>query len=126
MQLHQSTSDSGDYGTRNNYFFLRLLGQNIINRRKKNENGPGYIKYTSSKEDDESNPTGKATTYQCGITTKEIGAKLIALADAFDAEFFGNLNISKEQYRISVSSVSERFLSSTIQLLQKWTKIRQK
>ncbi|KAM3716487.1 Programmed cell death activator egl-1 [Dirofilaria immitis] len=77
MQLHQSTSDSGDYD-------------------------------------------------QCGITTKEIGAKLIALADAFDAEFFGNLNISKEQYRISVSSVSERFLSSTIQLLQKWTKIRQK
>ncbi|KAL3986362.1 hypothetical protein ACH3XW_42435 [Acanthocheilonema viteae] len=111
MSFHQFASDSG-YGSPNDYFFrcMHLSAQNI-DGRKKDANDPSYIHRFFSKTN-EDNP--RRNVQACGKffwhlekvekyttaanstirirdqynITREIGAKLIALADAFDAEFF--------------------------------------
>ncbi|EFO25735.1 hypothetical protein LOAG_02749 [Loa loa] len=114
MSSHQLISDSG-YGSPNSLRCMHLLSQNIDSRCK-NENDPSYIQHFSSNANDENKLRRKVKAYrkqfwnsdeikQCTdsitqikdqykTTTKEIGAKLITLADAFDAKFFENLNIS--------------------------------
>ncbi|EJW75100.1 hypothetical protein WUBG_13992 [Wuchereria bancrofti] len=99
---------------------MHSLGQNT-DPRKKDENKPSRIHRFPSKSNDERNTRRKVkvcreisldleeamkcTTVadliiqikdQYNITIKEIGAKLIALADAFDDKFFGDSSISKK------------------------------
>ncbi|CAG9532938.1 unnamed protein product [Cercopithifilaria johnstoni] len=120
MSFHQLALDSG-YGSPSNCFLrcMHSAGQNV-NGRKKDENDPSYIHCFSFKANEgnqkrklkvcrklswDLEEVEKCTTAANSIiqikdqritATREIGVKLIALADAFDAEFFGNLNISKK------------------------------
>ncbi|VIO99278.1 Uncharacterized protein BM_BM17817 [Brugia malayi] len=91
---------------------MHSFGQNA-DPRKKDENKPSCIHRFPSKSNVE-RITRKAKICrkvfwiwkvansiiqikdQYNITIKEIGAKLIALADAFDDKFFGDLSISKK------------------------------
>uniref|UniRef100_A0A8R1XUJ0 Uncharacterized protein n=1 Tax=Onchocerca volvulus TaxID=6282 RepID=A0A8R1XUJ0_ONCVO len=122
MSFNQPSSNSG-YGSPNNYFFRCKQSSSSHNlESRKNDNEPrSYLQYSSIKGNDENNSMRKVKTCkkfsmnleemekcttvadsiiqikdQYSTTPKEIAAKLIALADAFDKEFFGNLNISKK------------------------------